>query len=280
MCFFITVFVLLSANGFSQNGYLGNKNSLYFEFYGRPTFEKTHRLNNAKTYSKTMNRFAFSSYAIGLSHVKDEILEFNLKYRFVNGYAPIKNSIFVKDDAIYETVGSGEVSRTLLNFLEDPKINLHFYSVNFKHYRKGNIAPLGKYVGLEYEFGHGKLKVTDEIYIGKGYTAKPNNALLVKRELIEKEVVQIRKQENGRIGGLYLLVGRTYPINDFLLFSCGAKLPMIRVVNINGYRETGFRAQKVGSYSYSNNSSFESVLSQIMGSHTRISFNLGIKLMF
>ncbi|NOQ76061.1 MAG: hypothetical protein GQ574_28905 [Crocinitomix sp.] len=272
--------IIVPLVNFAQGGYLGAKNSFEIEFCNVPSIKTSFELNHKKNYTKTTNRFAYTSFAINYSRVIDKNVEVTFRYRYARASAPFFGSVFLKTDSIYIENEPLQASHTKLNFLEDPKTNLHFYSFDFKYFRYGSIAPLGKYIGLELEFGFGKFLTTDDIYVGKGDVAKFDNFLIKKKEVIELETVHVPNDINGKITGVYMLVGRTYPINDFLLFSVGMKFPFLSTVVTQNSYDLGQGAQKASGYSFRINSTFDHIISGSLGKYTRTSLNVGLKLMF
>jgi hypothetical protein len=277
---FVLLTILLATGCLGQNGYFGAKNGLELQLFVRPTSDKIHKLNSDQTKTKTINRSVYTSYSLGVSRCYNKNLEFNFNYRFIRNRTSFDKSVYAITDSIFVDNGEDLISETRLNFLEDPVVISHFFGINFKYYWKGSIAPLGKYIGFEAEWGVGSYKASNDIFVGKGYPANPNNIFMVKQELIEKNSINIPKDLKGRMFGIYFLVGRSYPINDFLLFTCGMRFPIIRDISVNNVSMLGFDAQNTDGAKYYENSSFRSILYHSFGKQTRISFNLGIKYTF
>lgn len=274
------VFSFVIPAGYSQGGYLGAKNGFEFEIYGTPSFKKTYRLNESATTTTTRNRFAYVSYAVSYSRVFDKNFEFNFKYRYAKARVPFYGSTYLEPDTIYTSADPEAVSYKVLNFLEDPGASLHFFTGGIKYYRLGSISPLGKYIGFEFEYGFGTFRSTDDIYVGKGDVAKADNLFFEKRDILEMDTIHVPLDLKGSVNSFNFLIGRSYPLNDYMLLTVGMKFPIFSLITVGNYYDLGQGAQKVEPFNYSNIHSFNQIMRLGLGKFTRMTLNVGIKFMF
>jgi hypothetical protein len=274
------VFYLVVSIGYSQGGYLGAKNGFEIELYGTPSFKKTYRLNGSGSTTTTRNRFAYISYAVAYTRVFDKNFEFNIKYRYAKARIPFYGSTYLVADTIYTSGDPQEISYKILNFLEDAGASLHFFTGGIKYYRLGSFAPVGKYIGLEFEYGFGSFSSTEDIYVGKGDIAKRDNIFFEKRDLLEIDTVHIPSDLKGTVNSFNFLIGRSYPVSDFLLFTVGMKFPIFSLISVDMYNDLGQGAQKSKPFNYSTMSSFSQIMRQGLGKFTRMTLNVGIKFTF
>lgn len=263
-----------------QYGYLGNKNEFGVNICSVPTLKKTNKLSDDGLTSKIQTRWSYTSYGLSLSRVIRKKLKIGVKYRYAQATVQNYPSLYYRLDTIYTGPNSDiKVSETRLNFLKDPLINLHFFSIHAKIYKKGSSSPLGKYMGFEFEHGFGSFLSTENIYVGKTGIIEKKSLIFQKQEVIEIDTLHAPNDINGTLNALFFLIGRSYALNDNLIINVGARFPIMRLITVDNYTWIGWDAQRAGG-AYNANSSFNSFMYSSMGKHTRISINFGLNILF
>lgn len=277
----LAFFIMFGATSFllGQSGYLGSKNSFDLEISASPSFKKSYRLNNNFTEASISNRFIYESYSVSYSRVLSKKHEISVRYRFTNAHAQMTGSYYAWNDTIYTLSEPEYVVEKRLNFLHDPQMRIHGFSLEFKRFVFGSAAPLGKYLGFGFEYSLTSFDQSEDIHIGKRELAHKTNMFLSKHSLMEYYTVNPPNTINASSVILHAIIGRTYPVSDFMLISVGIRYPILSLISAAGSTNAAFGITN-DPFKFSSESSFNHIVRSTLKRYSRMSLNLGVKFTF
>lgn len=277
---FLILFVLsLTTTSYGQSGYLGRRHAIGADLSLTPSIRKTYRLNSQGDIAKVRQRIFFSSYTLNYSFAATKILEFEIGYRFAKVYTPTYGSFYAEKDTFFTFSNANTVVEQRLNFLEDPNFHMHAFYAEFKHYRLGSFAPVGKYMGLNIEYGLSTLTESDEIIVGKKDVASKDGSFRSKHSIIEQQSIHVPFDITAHHLILNFMIGRTYPLTKRLLLNVDFKFPILSQYFTNGRHDLaiGFDDDPI---KVEHGVDFEHLVRIGLKKYTRLSLNVGLKYAF
>lgn len=267
-CFLIFVALAAVIVAKAQSGYLGSTNAVELRTYIAPSYRNVLKLTDDGTVQKKRLRLAHVSYELNYARVMSRHIELSLGYKFAN------MSAFTLGSKI-QTVSSNGSSIILRDFLEEPKIKSHGFAFQFKYYRKGSLAPIGKFIGLNLTYQTAALKKGKELYYGQlgGGSTESSSFLGSSRGVENVDTLSLLRTQ--RINSFHLkgVVGRNYPLTDKIMLSVSATLPLISFYSGGVFNAFGLR---IGGSTVKQTDS-DGLTAITLKKYNRISFEVGVR---
>lgn len=206
--FFLSLFSFAAASIFGQaSGYLGNKNHVQVTLMAAPSLKSTGRIdgNIHNLHAKICN----VSYSFAYSRIFSKDFEVAVGYQF-SKMQGVTDLVDVNSQRLLET----------------PALTYHGGFISFNFYRKGSHSPIGKYRGFVFGYGVSGFESNQQAIIGSLSDNVSSNFFSTKYNIESTSNVDI-PQVNVTHSYLKMRIGRSYPINDFLLFHGGFSFPLL-----------------------------------------------------
>ena len=271
----LLVFFLSSISGFSQSGYLGKKNSFELKTGIVPSYRLSNRIENslAVRQGKLMNLNFIFSY----SRVLARNFEAIAGYQFANVKCTSGAYIIQGEPTISGYQGASYYGNAY--FLQEPTISYHGGYLGFNYYRLGCLAPIGKYVGLMFNYGLSSFQPDDEIIFGVRSDAVYSSAGFLKKSytIYSSDTVGFTTPVTIKSWHLKARLGRNYPLTDFLVLNLGITIPIFSSYAHNLTERFGFQIDGPSSYSASGNWALYGMNS--LKPYHKINFEVGLRFM-
>ena len=181
-----------------------------------------------------------------------------------------------------DTIVSGNTTffvNETLNFLEDPSFALHILNADLKIYRLGSLSPVGKYIGFGFRYGFGKIKTTDDIYVGKRDVPYKDNFFFSRAELLDLDTTHVSSDLKTSFFQITANIGRNYPLTKNLILNVGMTFPVISWIKSAGAGNFGFGIDTDG-YQFNEGDTFRRLTDLTMKMYSRVSANIGLRYAF
>lgn len=209
--FCILFLVVFSVAGWAQSGYFGSINGVEIRVNGSPSFKRVSKLktNSGDVTLAQPLQLANLNYRVNYSRVLTRSIEVVAGYEF----ARLRSA----NDAFYRNNLSG--THNLVNPI---KMTKHGINVGARYYRKGSLAPLGKYIGLEIAYARAIVQDGQDVIYGfDGSIISSESSFL--RRVREVAIVDTGMVNLGNDGyssfSIRGSMGRNFPITDHLMIS-------------------------------------------------------------
>jgi len=225
-CIVLIFGLLLNYLTFGQTGYYGALNSLELKYGAGLSLRSKYKLkvkDNDTTLTKSP-QYVNPSFGINYNRV------INNKFSIILGYNYAKIGILAKDLN----------SPTGRQLIETYKAPYHGLAFEFRWFRRGNINPVGKYMGFAIELGQSKFDLNDYNYF--------DNQTLIASGLLKSEYIVTDRQDNinpiviSPVRNFFIkgIIGRNFQINKQMFYSVNATYNFLGVSTFQGLREVSF----------------------------------------
>ena len=214
--------------GESQGGFFGNYNSFELTAMGVPSNKKYLKIND--DYTVRTSRIANLSYSANYGRVVTNKLQICFNYRYTSGKMVVDEVFFLVLDSIVNPSGYTTYNHQTYNFLESPKFTNHSGGLEFRYYRYGSLAPVGKYISFGLQIGQSTINPGQDYYFGKNIDFTKVSMFRSRAEIGELRAETIVPELKIPTVFFTIGVGRRYPLTDFLSLGFYANLPFIAVV--------------------------------------------------
>jgi hypothetical protein len=235
----ITVSILTS--GFGQAGFLGALNSIEGNVWMVPSLKRTNtmELDGEKVILNERLRIMNPSYSINYSRVLSRQYELSVGFGFSRQRSFQITSYPVK-------IGSGNSQKNYF-LMEDLILNQRGLNLEVRKFVKGNIAPIGKYLGLNFSISQTSLKNNQELiyadFLAVGETSFINRRKEVKN-LVYGDTLTAESLKGFSLAFTY---GNNMIIGDNLIFNYALAMPLISIQSIETTRNNGIFTYREGS---------------------------------
>ena len=219
----LLILIIIPLDIFAQPGFLGNKNGLELSIQAMPSLQRKLSFENNEVTTKV--RYFYTNYNLTYSRVISRKFELNVGY----SYAPVR---LYSHNALLRTIESytdnyqNEVSYAVQrSFLDDKVMHFHQGFFNFRWFRLGSLAPIGKYMGIGMQVGYGDFK-NKIVPVGIKGAEISKNAFEIKNKVSQYDEV-ISNQVGISNLQFNVQIGRVYPISQRLLFTAGMTCPLL-----------------------------------------------------
>lgn len=259
------VLFFISLNSIAQSsGYLGKRNYIQINAALMPSFNTNSEVHqNEVHFSK---RIATLAYQFSFNHVFTNNIEISLGYQM--GFAR-GNSL--NDDVYFSTIA--------LPLLEDVKFKYNGGFVGLNFYKKGSMAPIGKYRGFIFEYGVSS-NTSEEIMVG--YTGNIISSGFFKdvRE-IETQIEYPLQDEKLKTLGFRYRFGRSIPVAKFMTIFTGLSIPLFYYYSGTSYKGFGFNVEdRAQDIDYEDSRDWQKYQAQAIYGLSRISVEGGLRICF
>ncbi|WP_027418435.1 hypothetical protein [Crocinitomix catalasitica] len=274
MKFISIIFLLLTAPlAFSQSGYLGSLNAFEFKIGLAPSITRSEVLTTPTKQTARL-RIVNLKYELNYSRTINRNSELFIGYQFI----PMKGNL--KDITV-----DNLVDNSYLKILESPKLTSHGFNLGYRIFRKGSLAPIGKFLF----FGVNYLKTTVDTYtdiiVGRNneYSGSFDSF-----SLTETASVQIYDTANTLYDksvssfNLRFGFGRNYPITDNLIITTNFSVPFLRYFNFGDSRGV-YLIYNPKSIDYTEGrylDNIEGLLANTLKQYSGVSLDIGVKFHF
>jgi hypothetical protein len=226
LVFLFILFFGTSVNG--QSGYLGSLSAIELKVNAGPSFRRVARINDDLTVSNKLRLFNLN-YELSYARTFSKSFEFFIGYRFSSMLADTRIEITGT-----EPFNNGDI-------LDAPRLNAHGFRFGGKFFRKGSLAPIGKFFLLSFDYQKAKLPFDEDVIYGTavnvsgendGFYSRITNILLM--DTINGDGLERNSSFNIKGG-----IGRNYPITDKLIISMGMTFPIITYLTYGNRRSIG-----------------------------------------
>lgn len=273
---FFIIFSCISFSSLSQMGYFGRKNLASIEFNVVPSFGNSIRFDSKNNYTLSRLRIGYPILKCSYGRVLPGRSELSISYRFTKGYTKLYRSKYVTRDSIYNLGVLESVNEKFYDFLEDPWVFVHSFTLDYKLYKKSSLAPLGKYWGTSLEYGFSRFN-SEELLIGEKDIPISNNFFSSKEAVKEIDTLLLPSRLPSKYICLNILWGRNLPITDKYLFSFSIRAPVLRFISVNAplfenvvYRDVPFL--------YDDQEKFDRIQWILLSKYSGVSINVGLLL--
>ncbi len=252
---FILLFAGFAANSQIKSGYFGSFHGLEFRVGGVPSIDRIHSFSDAsgEEIGKRRLELLRMNYKLNYSFIQGRYSEFLIGYE----YSKLRSLDY------YSFSYPNDYQK--FDLLEAVKFRKHGVNFEYRHYRKGSLAPTGKYFGVGMSYARASVPDSIPLLIGQYSSPTDESTFLTRKNTIigTADTVYLKKGEFAKYSVVTIIatMGRNYPITERLL------------INFN------LRVKVVGFYSNGISSSFGSDIGNaIFNTDFRINDNdLGLK---
>jgi hypothetical protein len=227
----ITVSILTS--GFGQAGFLGALNSIEGNVWMVPSLKRTNtmELDGENVILNERIRIMNPSYSINYSRVLNRQLELSLGFGFSRQRSFQTLSYPVK-------VVSGNSQKNYL-LMEDFILNQRGLNLEVRKFVKGNLAPIGKYMGFNLSVSQTSLKNNQEL-IYADFLAVGESSFINRRKEVKNLVYGDTLSSQSLNGfSLAFTYGNNMIIGNNLIFNYSIAMPLISIQSIGINRTRG-----------------------------------------
>lgn len=274
------VFIAQGIGAQVHSGYYGSFHGLEFRVGGVPTL---HRSNKLKTnnddellYLRKLNLIRVS-YHLNYSYLIGRKLELLAGYEY--------SSMRTPNRTYFESSGG------IQYLLNDTRINRHGGDFHLRFYRRGSIAPIGKYRGIGLSYDVASVPNSLEFVGGLYGSIQQNSNFLTRKNLVNTtDTITLHTSELVRysVFSIYASMGRNYPITAQLLFNFNFAVKILGIYsNGSSYelgRELGRDLDDIFSKYYTvrlngntNNNLRDDAILETLNSYNRIRLEIGLK---
>ena len=211
----------------AQGGYLGSRNGLELKFDLHPSFLRVAKERNDKiviapkffnvrtsfNYSKVVTRHA--EVAIGYELIASRV-------NFLNYHFNLDSSETLTADFANKPGYADKVNW----IIDQTRFYHHGLNLEYHYFRKGNLAPIGSYVGFALKLGYCQISNGKEIVYGDiGYKISEGR-FRYKYEILERNTAQVNGRRSMITSHLNLHIGQNIPITKAVIFSMQLSLPV------------------------------------------------------
>lgn len=219
--FFLVLTFLISGNSLAQepSGYFGSFHGAEIQLSAVPTLRRVKSLK-ANGDDFTFNRraqFLRMNYKFNYSWVANRKFEINAGYEYANVHSP------------YYSYYNSSSSLTQ-DLLEDLTFNKHGFNLHVRMFRKGGLAPIGKFVGFGISYARLSMPDSVSVFHGQSGNSLSNSGFFVrKNEVNIIDTTQLDVDDFSKYSSFLvnISVGRTVPITQNLLLSYNASVNLI-----------------------------------------------------
>lgn len=262
---FITSIVLLTGLAFSQSsGYLGKRNYIQINTAVMPSFRTNSEVHQDEVHFG--KRIATLAYQVSFNHVFSNYFELSAGYQFGVARGDSRN-----DQVYFDVID--------LPLLEDVKYHYHGGFIGLNFYRKGSMAPIGKYRGFIFEYGVSS-NSSEEIIVG--YTGNIISSGFFKdvRE-IDAQIAYPLQDEKLKTLGFRYRFGRSIPVTKFMTIFAGVSIPLFYYYSGTNYKGFGFNVEDATqNIEYEDSRDWQKYQAQAIYSISRISLEAGVRVCF
>lgn len=227
----ITVSILTS--GFGQAGFLGALNSIEGNIWMVPSLKRTNtmELDGENAILNERIRIVNPSYSINYSRVLNRQFELSVGFGFSR-----QRSFQISSYPVQIVSGNSEKNYLLM---EDFILNQRGLNLEVRKFVKGNIAPIGKYLGFNLSVSQTSLKNNQELiyadFLAVGESSFINRRKEVKN-LVYGDTLSAESLNGFSIAFTY---GNNMIIGDNLIFNYAIAMPLISIQSIGNLRTRG-----------------------------------------
>ncbi len=273
---FTSVFVCVLFGAKAQSGYLGSLNNISFTIKAIPSIKSKWSLNGDLDETKRGPRLAYVNYELGYSRIVSKKIEVGVGYGYSSMKAVSDGLNYFTIDTIQLTNGTTEFINRSFHFLDEPRIDMHQFTFDFRFFRLGSLAPTGKYLGFGLEFGSSKIKSTDDITLGVRGDNTKSSYLTSKYDVSEIRNFNLANDSKSSYFQINANIGRNYPITQNLMLGVGMTFPIFTIYNAVNGMTFGFDVDGSGN-SFTDDSNLRNMLQYTQEKYKRISLDLTIK---
>lgn len=235
----VTVCILTS--GFGQAGFLGALNSLEGNVWMVPSLKRTNtmELDGEKVILNERLRIMNPSYSINYSRVLSRQYELSVGFGFSR-----QRSFQIMSYPVQISSGNSQKNYFLM---EDFILNQKGLNLEVRKFVKGNIAPIGKYLGLNLSVSQTSLKNNQEL-IYADFLAVDETSFINRRKEVKNLVYGDTLTSQSLNGfSLAFTYGNNMIIGDNLIFNYALAMPLISMQSMGIIRSRGIFTYREGS---------------------------------
>ncbi|MFT5824094.1 MAG: hypothetical protein ACI8ZM_005360 [Crocinitomix sp.] len=154
--------MLFNYSGIAQSGYIGKKRYVEFKWNNGISTKRIYKIEDEVIKSR---RKFYTDFNLNIGLVPSRRIEFNFGY----GFSVLRPSLlyFRDSDTLQDITGEKDlIIDNNYRAFDDLQFAFHSIKFEFKYFIKGNIAPIGKYIGLGCFAGVGKINAGATINYG------------------------------------------------------------------------------------------------------------------
>ena len=290
--FGLSLFLFISVVSLAQTGYYGSLRAVEFKVDVLPSLRKVHHFNEGQNLMSQRFRFAYLNYNLNFVRSYGRSVELSFGFEFSRMRACTQGYTYSADLNIYNQ--SGDVVSTFTDngiFLNDPIINYYGIKGEWKHYKRGNKAPMGNYFGLSVQAGPAFLKDDIPVVVGKTGELLKDSPMGEKYDVVAHASVDRTGWRRMMLcGSLQAKFGRTFPINEFISLSGSVSIPIVSgyiadfipiidLLPVYGAHPVDI-FELSGSTNISNSSDWYSLMSSTVKSYNGLGAEIGLRFHF
>lgn len=267
----ITVSILTS--GFGQAGFLGALNSIEGNIWMVPSLKRTNtmELDGENAILNERIRIVNPSYSINYSRVLNRQFELSVGFGFSR-----QRSFQISSYPVQIVSGNSEKNYLLM---EDFILNQRGLNLEVRKFVKGNIAPIGKYLGFNLSVSQTSLKNNQELiyadFLAVGESSFINRRKEVKN-LVYGDTLSAESLNGFSIAFTY---GNNMIIGDNLIFNYAIAMPLISIQSTGNLRTRGIFEYDDGSEQIEDND-LSTTFFNTYRKYNGLRLQLGIKYFF
>lgn len=264
----IAVVCLLSTAAKAQPGFIGSIDAIEFKTSLGPSTLKTTKFADNNTKRIEAFRIAHIAFELNYSRTISRSIEVTAGYRFANMRTHTANSRIT-----VVTGSNGSFSQQERSFLAAPQVASHGIVLQSKFYRKGSLAPIGKFIGINMSFQTAAVKTGDEFYYGQLGGEIQDNFFKSTRSIEGIDTLVLDR--TSRVNSVHIngIIGRNFPITDNLILSFTTRVHVFSFYNTRAGTQWGLRV--IGGDV--NSERADNLLAFSLKKYNRLNFEIGIK---
>ncbi|MCG8574730.1 MAG: hypothetical protein MI810_07590 [Flavobacteriales bacterium] len=197
----------------AQTGYYGAKHSVDIKADLVPSIRRKNKLVDGELHSPL--RYMYLNYGLNYNFVVSRTLEISAGVEYSSGRGFEDNGRFTNGMGVWD-------------LLTAPKVNHFTGKFELKYYRKGSLAPIGKYIGVSLQYGRAWVKSGEPIEYGTVVNETTESSFFVKKYALGESFSTTTDITTKSISTLTLQgkVGRVWPITQFMSVVTGMTFPV------------------------------------------------------
>jgi hypothetical protein len=278
----IIVLIIVLVYSFSveaQSGYLGSLNNISISFKAVPSIRTSYSVNNSLDKAKKSLRYAYMNYEIAYSRVFSKKIELGFGYGFSSMRAYTLGLRYNAVETVTLTNGQTQEIEKELNIIDDPRIALHQFTIDFRYFRLGSLSPTGKYLGFGIEAGTAGISDSKDITVGKRDAASFSGFFSTRYDVLESEIYNVGAYTRSNYVQLNANIGRNYPITKDMILGIGMTFPILTAFRTNSGLGLGFSNNSPGN-SFDASSNLNQMISYTIKKYKGVSIDLTMKYFF
>lgn len=228
----VTFFVSALVHG--QGGYLGSRNGFELKFDMNPTLGLVSKERSDFIIKRA--RLFNPRVSFNYSRVITRHAEIAVGYEVIANRVMLNNYMYNAADGSFMELGT-ESSDSFHNgnwLIDNPRFVHHGLNFEYHYFRKGNLSPIGNYIGFAFKLGYCYMGDGQVVTYGDIGEEIDQSAFKTKYEILFRGKDTINDGVSILTSHFNIHLGQNIPVTKSLIFSIQLSLPIYYSASYNG----------------------------------------------